>query len=207
LDIDFKKLSLSGLAFTGHKGLLGPQGTGGMLLDDDLAEEISPLLEGGTGSLSEHEHQPDCMPDKFESGTLNLPGIYGLNASIKYIMEKGTADIHKSEMELTERFLEGVSDIKNIDIIGKKGIASRTSVVSLNFKNLDNSDVAFRLDNEFGIMTRVGLHCAPGAHKSLNTFPSGTVRFSFGHTNTKEEIDYTIKTLKQLVPKTGGHRG
>lgn len=199
IDMDFNRLNLSALAFTGHKGLLGPQGVGGFIVNTALANEINPFIEGGTGSLSESELQPDYMPDKFESGTLNLPGIYGINASLKYIKNTGIDTIHKIEMELTDRFLKGVMNIDEIKNIGLDTIEGRTSVVSLDFKNLDNSEVAFMLDREFGIMTRVGLHCSPSAHKTLNTFPKGTVRFSFGHFNTIEEVDYTINSISKVI--------
>lgn len=199
LDIDFNKLNLSALAFTGHKGLLGPQGIGGFILRSDMVQELSPLIEGGTGSLSESELQPDYMPDKFESGTLNIPGIYGLNASLKYLFEKGIKTIHSIEADLTQMFINEISNIDAIDIIGLKGISERTSVVSLDFKTMDNSEAAFLLDRDFGISTRVGLHCAPNAHKTLGTFPRGTVRFSFGHFNTPNEVKYTVESINKII--------
>lgn len=199
VDIDFIKLNLSALAFTGHKGLLGPQGIGGFLIKKVLASEILPFMEGGTGSLSESEIQPEYMPDKFESGTLNLPGIYGLNASLKYIKKVGIKSIHEKEMVLTKEFLEGVLNINDIRNVGLSTIDGRTSVVSLDFKKLDNSEVAFNLDRNFGIMTRVGLHCAPSAHKTLNTFPQGTVRFSFGQFNTPDDVAYTLDSISKVI--------
>lgn len=199
VDIDFIKLNLSALAFTGHKGLLGPQGIGGFLIKKELASEILPFMEGGTGSLSESEIQPEYMPDKFESGTLNLPGIYGLNASLKYIREVGIKSIHEKEMVLTKEFLEGVLNINDIRNVGLSTIDGRTSVVSLDFKKLDNSEVSFNLDRNFGIMTRVGLHCAPSAHKTLNTFPRGTVRFSFGQFNTLDDVAYTLDSISKVI--------
>lgn len=202
-DIDFNKLNLSALAFTGHKGLLGPQGIGGFVINSELVKRINPFIEGGTGSLSESELQPDYMPDKFESGTLNLPGIYGLNASLKYIKRTGIDTIHQLEMELTKRFLDAIMNIDGIRNVGLKTIEGRTSVVSLSFKNIDNSEVAFMLDREFGIMTRVGLHCSPSAHKTLNTYPVGTLRFSFGHFNTAEEVDYTIDSIVKVMKMIG----
>jgi cysteine desulfurase family protein len=199
LDVDFKKLNLNGLAFTGHKGLLGPQGIGGLILDDSLSKCIKPFIEGGTGSTSESECQPSFMPDKFESGTLNLPGIFGLNASLKYLKETGIDQIHLHEMLLTERFLEKLKKFPKVKIIGLKDCQNRTAVVSLDFITEDNSEVAFRLDNEFGIMTRVGLHCAPNAHKTLGSFPKGSVRFSFGNFNTFEQVDYCIDSIAQIL--------
>ncbi len=203
LDIDFNNFNLSALAFTGHKGLLGPQGVGGFVLSSEFVKKINPFIEGGTGSLSESELQPEYMPDKFESGTLNLPGIYGLNASLKYIKRTGIDTIHKLEMKLTKRFLDGVMNIGGIRNVGLKTVDGRTSVVSLDFKNIDNSEVAFMLDREFGIMTRVGLHCSPSAHKTLNTFPKGTLRFSFGNFNTFEEVDYTIASIVKVMHMIG----
>ncbi|KRQ88072.1 putative cysteine desulfurase [Caloramator mitchellensis] len=199
LDIDFYDLNLSALAFTGHKGLLGPQGIGGFLISTEFANEIKPLIEGGTGSLSESEFQPSFLPDKFESGTLNIPGIFGLNAAIKYILNIGTEEIRNKEKELTNRFLNKVLNIDNINVLGPKNVEFQTAVVSIDFKNIDNSEAAFLLDNQFGIMTRVGLHCAPLAHKTLGTFPKGTVRFSFGHFNTIEEVDYAADCIYKIA--------
>lgn len=199
LEVDFKKFNLNALAFTGHKGLLGPQGIGGFLVDEILSKEIEPFIEGGTGSLSESECQPDYMPDKFESGTLNIPGIYGLNASLKYINNVGINEIYEKEMLLTERFLNKVQNISGFNIAGIKGTTGRTAVVSIDFENHDNSEIAFILDRDFGIMTRVGLHCAPSAHKTLKTFPEGTVRFSFGHANTIEDVDYAVDSLNKTI--------
>lgn len=197
LDIDFKKLNLDALAFTGHKGLLGPQGIGGFIVTDALANAMATLIEGGTGSKSESVYQPDYMPDKFESGTPNLPGIYGLNASLKYLQLKGIANIHAHEMKLTEAFLEGVAEMEHVRVIGKKDMADRMAVVSLDFPDEDNGLVAFKLDKEFGIKTRCGLHCAPNAHKTLGTFPKGTVRFSFGHANTMEEVKVALDAISK----------
>ncbi|KMT20877.1 aminotransferase class V-fold PLP-dependent enzyme [Clostridium cylindrosporum] len=199
IPIDFEKFNLSALTFTGHKGLLGPQGIGGFLIDMDFANEVSSIYEGGTGSLSESETQPDYMPDKFESGTLNIPGIYGLNASLKYVNSYGLSAIEEKEKELSSLFINDVLSINSAKIAGIKGTDGRTSTVSINFENYDNSEIAFLLDKEYGIMTRVGLHCAPSAHKTLGTFPSGTVRFSFGHFNTIDEVKYTIDSINNVL--------
>jgi cysteine desulfurase family protein len=199
LDIDMKKYNLSALAFTGHKGLLGPQGIGGFIIDKDLAENISPLKEGGTGSFSEDEIHPKVLPDKFECGTLNLPGIYGLNAAIKFINKNSIGGIRQHEGGLTERFLELILNMDNIFLSGLKTSKGRTAAFSLNFTNIDNSEAAFYLDREFGIMTRVGLHCAPSAHKTLGTFPQGSLRISFGYFNTFEEVNYIGDCIYKLV--------
>lgn len=201
LDIDFQKLNSDAIGFTGHKSLLGPQGMGGFILNDKLANEMSTLIEGGTGSLSDIEIQPDYMPDKFEAGTLNIPGIYGLHTSLKYLLDYGVKNIRESEIILVERFLEGIFNIKNINPIGKKNSIGRTGVVSIDFPNYDNGLVAHELSKEYNIMTRSGLHCAPSAHITLGTFPVGTVRFSLSHFTTLEEIDYTINSINTIVNK------
>lgn len=199
LDIDMERLNIDILCFTGHKGLLGPQGIGGFLIREHLVEKVSPLIEGGTGSLSEYEVQPKYMPDKFESGTLNIPGIYGLNASLKYILNEGIKSIKAKELELTQIFLKEVSKIPQLEIIGLKTIENRTAVISLNFPNQDNGEIAYLLSKDYGISTRCGLHCAPSAHKSLGTFPDGTVRFSFSSFNTIEQVNYTVNAIKTII--------
>ncbi|HWQ30103.1 MAG TPA: aminotransferase class V-fold PLP-dependent enzyme [Negativicutes bacterium] len=197
--LDFQKLNASAIAFTGHKGLMGPQGIGGFVIDDRLAEAMSPLVTGGTGSLSDSEEQPEYMPDKFESGTPNLPGIFGLNAALKYLESVGTQGILDKEMELTGEFLKGISDMKAVRLAGINGTIGRTAVVSLDFKGWDNAEIAYELDSKYGIATRCGLHCAPSAHKTLDTFPQGTVRFSFSHFNTMEEIRYAIDAINKII--------
>lgn len=199
LDVDFQKLNLSILAFTGHKGLMGPQGIGGFLITPEIVSQMEPLIEGGTGSLSESEEQPVFMPDRYESGTMNIPAIYGLNASLKFINEIGIHNIHDNEKELTKQFLEGALSMKDVQVIGLKGAENRTAVISLNFPKHDNSEIAFRLDKEFGIMTRVGLHCAPSAHKTLGTMPEGTVRFSPGYFNTTGDIEYSLSAISKIL--------
>lgn len=199
LTVDFKSLNADAIAFTGHKGLLGPQGIGGFIINNKLAKGMSTFIEGGTGSLSEKEIQPEYMPDKFEAGTINIPGIFGLNAALKYILKEGINAIREKELFLLERFLNKISDIEEAKLIGKKVIEGRTALVSLDFPDHDNAEVSYRLYKEFGIMTRCGLHCAPSAHKTLNTFPNGTVRFSFSHFNTYEEVEYVVNSIKKLV--------
>ena len=198
LDIDLQKLNTDAIGFTGHKSLLGPQGIGGFIVNDRISDEISTLIEGGTGSLSDTEIQPSYMPDKFEAGTLNIPGIYGLNASLKYLLDFGVKNIREKKIQLISRFLDGVVDIKNIKVIGKKTTDGRTGVLSIDFINNDNGLVSHQLSQEYGIMTRCGLHCAPSAHKTLGTFPQGTVRFSISHFTTEEEIDYSIDCINKI---------
>jgi len=201
LDIDFQKLNADAIGFTGHKSLLGPQGIGGFIVNDKMVNEMNTIIEGGTGSLSDSEIQPDYMPDKFESGTLNIPGIYGLHTSLKYLLDYGLNNIRENEIHLLDKFLEGISKIYNIKPIGKKTSNGRTAVVSIDFIHNDNGLVAHELGKEYNIMTRSGLHCAPSAHKTLGTFPQGTVRFSLSHFTTLKEIEYSIDSINNIVNK------
>lgn len=202
--IDMKSMNIDALCFTGHKSLLGPQGIGGFVIKEDFISKIEPLISGGTGSISHTEEMPDFMPDRFESGTLNIPGIVGLNASLKWINEKGINDILKHELGLTQRFIDGVSPLADsgcLKIIGLPGTSNRVSVVSVQTVNTDCADVAFKLDFEYGIQIRVGLHCAPHAHKTFGTYPTGTIRFSFGYFNTEADVDAAIKALTEICSK------
>ncbi|HBT95807.1 MAG TPA: cysteine desulfurase [Coriobacteriia bacterium] len=199
LDIDARHCDA--LAFAGHKGLLGPQGIGGFVIRKDFADELIPLITGGTGSFSHELEQPGCLPDKFESGTLNIPGIIGLKAALAYLQATGMEAIHAREMQLTARFIEGVSTLDGVDIIGRKDNDHRVAVVSLDFVGKDNAEIAAALDYDFGIMTRCGLHCSPSAHKTLGTYPGGTVRFSFGHLGTEAETDYIVQSLGEILAR------
>jgi len=196
LPVSMKDFQADAIAFTGHKGLLGPQGMGGFVIRESFVPEVTPLIEGGTGSRSDSEIQPDFMPDKYESGTPNIPGIYGLHAALTFILETGRDVIHQRETDLTRRFLEGLRTMDHIRIVGKKDAVNRTAVVSVDFPNEDNGLVAHHLDHNFGVKTRCGMHCAPAAHKTLGTFPQGTVRFSLGYFSTAEEIDYSLKAIE-----------
>ena len=200
LPVSMKKFHADALAFPGHKGLLGPQGIGGFLVTDEFAAELDPLISGGTGSISDTEDIPPFLPDRFESGTMNLPGIAGLNAALKYLIKTGIQSIHEKEMMLAARFLAGVRSLPGVRIAGIDGTNGRVAVVSLDFteKGLDNSLVSYELDAEHGIMTRCGMHCAPRAHKTLGTFPQGTVRFAFGSENTEQEVDLCLDVLKSM---------
>ena len=199
LNIDMQKANIDFVAFTGHKGLLGPQGIGGFIASDKLEGLIDAVISGGTGSLSDSEEMPAFLPDRFESGTLNLPGIIGLHQALVYLKEAGIDNMRNQKMEITKYFLEQVKDIEGVRIAGKKGIEGRLGVVSIDFEGFDNSIVAFYLSSKHNIMTRVGMHCAPRAHKTLKTFPQGTVRFSFSHFNTKEEVDICIDAVKTIL--------
>lgn len=197
--IDMGELKIDALAFTGHKGLLGPQGIGGLLIGEQLADAMPPLIHGGTGSASDSIIMPEFLPDKFEAGTMNLPGILGLKAALDYIKETGIETIKRKELELTEMFLEEFRGRKDVRIVGLDGIEGRCPIASLDFLQRDNAEISYRLDQEYGIMTRCGLHCAPMAHKTLGTFPQGTVRFAFGHWNREEEVDYTIRAINTII--------
>lgn len=201
--INMDKMHIDALAFTGHKGLRGPQGTGGFLVSQELAEQMEPLISGGTGSVSHTEEIPDFMPDRFESGTPNLPGIYGLHEALLYLKTHSLQAINEKELSLTGYFLEQLQALddtgRHILIIGKKDLTDRNAVVSIQTPEIDMSQVAWQLDNEYGVMTRVGLHCAPNAHKTLGTYPAGTIRFSFGPENTKNELDFAIQGLKKIL--------
>ena len=198
IPISMKKCHIDALCFTGHKGLYGPQGIGGFIITDDMAEKTEPLISGGTGSQSDMETVPDFMPDRFEAGTLNIPGIYGLREGLKFINETGIKTIADKELLLTKLFIESIEQIPNYKIIGSKTVKNRTATVSVT-ANTDMANAAFILEKQFGIMTRVGMHCAPNAHKVMGTFPSGTIRFSFGFFNTEEEIMYAVEALKSDI--------
>lgn len=196
-EIDVDKMNISMLAFTGHKSLLGPQGTGGLYIREGL--DLTPLKEGGTGSKSDSLYQPDIIPDRFESGTHNTPGIAGLCAGINFIKELGIANIRKHEQELAQYFRDGLKGIKQIKVYGTQDIYKQAPVVSINIGEIGSSEVSYILDQTFDIATRSGLHCAPIAHKTLGTLEQGTVRFSFGYFNTREEIEKTIAAIEQIV--------
>ena len=198
LPIDFDGLGLAALSVPGHKGLRGPQGVGALLLEKGFAERLSPLIVGGTGSASDSERQPDYLPDKFESGTLNLPGVFGLHAALTWLLGQAPAAMRAREMRLTQRLLDGFGGA-NVRIVGPCDPARQVGVVSLDFLRADNADAAYRLEEEFGILTRCGLHCAPNAHRTLGTFPQGTVRFSIGPETTEGEIDLAVEAVKRIA--------
>ena len=202
IPIDMESTHISALAFTGHKGLRGPQGTGGFLIRNELVSLIDPLLSGGTGSISHTEEIPDFLPDRFEPGTPNIPGILGLHAALSDLEQLSMEETLHHEMTLTQQFIDGVLELdpqeKYLRLIGRKNTTDRCAVVSLQTLQKDMAMAAYELDSTYGIMTRVGLHCAPSAHKTLGTYPEGTIRFSFGPENTAEEIDLAIKALKEI---------
>ncbi|MBQ0040791.1 MAG: aminotransferase class V-fold PLP-dependent enzyme [Clostridiales bacterium] len=201
LPINMQEMHIDALCFTGHKSLLGPQGIGGFILDDDMVKKLDPLITGGTGSISHTEDTPEFMPDRFEAGTMNLPGILGLNAGLKWLEEKGLDNVLSGELELTQQFIDGLKpliDAGKIKLYGMPGIKGRVGVVSIQTTEVDLAEAAFNLDLEYGIMTRVGMHCAPYAHQVLGSYPTGTIRFSFGNFNTREDVDAAIKALTEI---------
>ena len=200
--INMQQLHIDALAFTGHKGLLGPQGIGGFVLREHMVTKLTPLIVGGTGSLSHTEKTPRFMPDKFEAGTLNLPGIMGLAAGVSWLKERGLASIRAHELALTEQLLAGLQGLEQqglLRIFGRKDLKQRTSVVSIAGTQLDIAMLAHKLNVEYGIATRVGLHCAPNAHKTLGTYPTGTLRFSMGWHNTEAEIATALNAFKEVL--------
>ncbi len=198
LPVDFQALKLSGLCVPGHKGLLGPGGVGALLVTDAFSKSLTPLIAGGTGSASDSELLPDYLPDRFESGTGNLPGYYGLYAALSYMETVGLPALMSHEHALTERFLTGAKAIPGVRIIGPQGMDNRVGVISLDFVHGDNAQCADVLEQKYGILTRCGLHCAPSAHKTLGTFPRGTVRFSLGYANTPEEVDAALEAVEAV---------
>ena len=202
INLDMKALNAAGICFTGHKGFLGPEGVGGMVLRKDIALTIPPLIIGGTGSESDSEEVPHSLPDRLESGTLNLPGILGFKTAVDYTLEN--LDTLRANIQAnTERLYHGLEEIKGIEIVGAKLNSChperRTSVISIIAQNKDIAQISAALLERQGIETRVGLHCSPAAHKTIGTFPGGALRFSPGPFTTFEEIDKTLACLKEII--------
>ncbi|MCR6546890.1 aminotransferase class V-fold PLP-dependent enzyme [Dehalobacterium formicoaceticum] len=195
--IDVQAMDIDLLAFTGHKGLLGPQGTGGLYIRDGLS--LTPLKEGGTGGNSEPSLQPEACPERYESGTLNTPGLAGLGAGIRFILQIGLAEIREQERVLTERLLGGLESMPNISLFGPELGKDRAPLVSFNIGNKEPGEVSFILDKVFNIAARPGLHCAPDAHRTMGTFPQGTVRLSLGYFNTFEEVDVALEAISAIA--------
>lgn len=196
-DLYPEKMGIDLMAFPGHKGLLGPQGTGGLYIKEGIVLETQ--MHGGTGSASHSLIQPDINPDKFESGTGNTPGIVGLGAGVKYILDRGMKDIREYEEKLTRHFMEEAGKIEGIKLYGPKDLEHHAAVVALNIKDGDSSEVAYILNEEYDIYVRPGLHCAPLAHETIGTIDQGAVRFSFGIFNSHEDIEYAIKALRDIA--------
>ncbi len=197
--VDFEAFGLSALAVPAHKGLLGPQGIGALLVTPEFAARLNPLLAGGTGSVSDSEEIPPYMPDRFEPGTPNLPGVFGWSAAMDYVNQVGLNELRRHESVLTGLFLDGLARIGNIRVTGTKDPSRRVGVIGVDFENIDNAEASDRLEREFGILTRCGMHCAPGAHKALGTFPQGVVRFSIGRFTTEAEIGAAWNAVRMLA--------
>ena len=190
------------LAFTGHKSLFGPTGTGGLVIGENVdIRKIAPLKTGGTGSKSESENHPDFLPDLYESGTSNIVGIAGLNAGVNYILKRGIREIRQQEISLAENLISGLKGIPGVALYGKEGIENRVAVISFNIDNLSPSDIGLKLDEEYNIMCRVGLHCSPASHKTIGTFPAGTVRFSLSIFNSVQEIEKAVMAVKNIAKR------
>ena len=200
LDINMKLIHADAIAFTGHKSLLGPQGIGGFIIDDNLNKNCLSILQGGTGSLSYSLEQPDFLPDKFECGTHNLPGIVGLSESIKFINSIGLNEINEHNKYLLKHLLNGLMNISGLKVYGDTSGDNSTTCVSINSDSLDASELGYLLENE-GIKTRCGLHCSPLAHKTIGTYPNGTVRLSLSYFTTKADIEYTLKSINKIISK------
>lgn len=197
--LDMEECKIDLLAFTGHKGLLGPMGTGGLIIGERVdLDRFTPLACGGTGSRSEYELQPEFLPDKFESGTQNAVGLAGLGAGLRYIQQRGVEEIRAHETALTARLLEGLQGIRGLTVHGPAAPARQTAVVSFTLEGHRTGETSLYLDDAHGIATRPGLHCAPAAHYTLGTFPGGTVRLSAGPFTTDQEIDRAISAIEEL---------
>jgi len=198
--IDMKADHIDLLGFTGHKGLLGPQGTGGLVIGEGVdIRELRPLKSGGTGSKSEFENQPPFLPDKYESGTMNTVGLAGLTAGIEFLQGETIGKVHEKEMGLTRTFLQGARDIPDLKVYGSLDEKRQTSTVSFNITGQSQSEAGFILDEEYDIMCRVGLHCAPSAHRTIGTFPDGTIRFGMGYFITEDDVAFSLEALGEMV--------
>jgi len=200
IPIDMMSSGIDLLAFTGHKELLGPTGTGGLVINPSFdVSSIEPLVFGGTGSRSESEEQPEDLPDKFESGTANLMGIAGLSAGLDWINDRGLDSIREHTRLLVEALVEGLSVIPGVKIYGTLSAENLVAIVSFTISGKRVSDIGFKLDEDYGILSRVGLHCAPAAHKTLGSFPEGTVRLSPGVFTTMDDIAKTLKAIQEVA--------
>lgn len=214
IDVEADRIDL--LGFTGHKALCGPMGTGGLYIGPrvDLGR-FEPLKRGGTGSRSEQEEQPDFLPDLCESGTANAVGLAGLGAGVRFVLEEGVEKIRRHGEELTAQLIEGLKAIPStgsgrrpgVTVYGGHDVTRQTATVSFNVSGLEPSEVGLQLDEEYGILCRVGLHCAPSAHKTIGTFPTGTVRFGLSYFNTGEEVEAAVQAVREIARREGGSAG
>jgi selenocysteine lyase/cysteine desulfurase len=203
--IDMKAMGIDLLAFTGHKALLGPPGTGGLVIGERVdTDEMEPLFRGGTGSRSEFEIQPEDCPDKFESGTPNGAGIAGLGAGIRYVLRHGVGAIRAHEIALARALAEGLAAIPGVAVYGPTDPAQRTATVSFTAAGRRVSEIGLRLDEEHDVLCRVGLHCAPAAHRTIGTFPEGTVRLAAGLSTTMEDVQWAVVAVARIVTDPKG---
>ncbi|HEX4520192.1 MAG TPA: aminotransferase class V-fold PLP-dependent enzyme [Gaiellaceae bacterium] len=199
IPLSLSELGATAVAMPGHKGLLGPMGTGLLYLAPDV--EMEPLIRGGTGSQSELETQPDFAPDRYESGTLNGPGIVGLGAAAEYLSAVGIAEVHAHATALCTRFRDALAGVEELTLYGPEDPASNIGILSVNIAGSPCATVSRLLDDEWGVMTRAGLHCSPAAHRSLGTAPDGTVRLSWGYDTTEEQIDVAAEALRTIAAR------
>ena len=199
INIDMQQDHIDILAFTGHKKLYGPPGIGGLCINKDI--QINTFIHGGSGSHSELDVHPAFYPDRLEAGTPNTVGIIGLKAGLEYVMKKGLQNIRHLQLGLIQHLIRELKNLDNVNVCGPEGIENRLPLVSINIKNMPPSELSQLLDQQYGIMTRSGLHCSPLAHKTIGSFPQGTVRFSIGAFNTEEDINYTINKVKEILSK------
>jgi cysteine desulfurase family protein len=196
LPIDVEQMGIHMLAFPGHKGLLGPQGTGGLYIHPEI--DLEPLIHGGTGSQSEAVGQPVVRPDRYEAGTQNTVGLAGLSAGIEFVIQHGVNEIHRKEWHLTQRIMNGLSGINGINLLGPKIGENRTGIVAFQLGEIDSSEVAFILDQHYGIAVRSGYHCTPLAHQTAGTMENGALRASVGFYTTEEEADRFIAAIQEI---------
>ncbi len=198
--IDVQTDGIDLLAFTGHKSLGGPMGTGGLIVGERVDEtKLKPLIRGGTGSRSEQERQPDFLPDMCESGTPNVVGLAGLEAGVRWVLEQGVEALRVHETALTHRLIAGLGAISGVTIYGPLDAELQTATVSFNVAGIPPSEMGLRLDEEYGVLCRVGLHCSPAAHKTIGTFPGGTVRFGLSGFNTADEVEAALVGVENLA--------
>ena len=197
--LDVQALGADFVAFPGHKGLLGPLGTGVLYIRPGAETLLTTMKEGGTGTISEQPVQPDTMPDRFEIGSHNAIGLAGLSEGVAWIAQRGVADLREHDMTLSRRFLDRAGDIPGLTIYGSDDLADRTGVFSVNVAGLSPTELAGALERDFGILTRPGVHCAPLAHQTIGTHPTGTCRLSFGAFTTVDDVDCAAGALAQIV--------
>lgn len=199
IPVSFDDFGCSAMAVPAHKGLLGPSGIGALILSAEFAKKLPPLIVGGTGSASHTEVQPNFLPDKFESGTPNLPGIYGWEAALEFLENRTVDAVRIHDIEIIQQFLAGIAKIDHVRLVGTTDSSRRVGVFALDLLGQDNALVGDRLEKEFGILTRCGLHCAPNAHKTVGTYPQGVVRLSTGWATTEDDIDQALCAIKSIA--------